>query len=122
MLTRPSRRGRQLPLAQRAGQGGVGEGELGEQHGDVVVEPVPGMRAKPIQQFVSGRLQVGLPERLDLLVQPEELASAVSGLQQPGVGNISQRASPARSGSFPAVAMTILAGGVAFLGRACLGT
>jgi hypothetical protein len=114
MLTRPSRRGRQLPLAQRAGQGGVGEGELGEQHGDVVVEPVPGMRAKPIQQFVSGRLQVGLPERLDLLVQPEELASAVSGLQQPGV--------PARSGSFPAVAMTILAGGVAFLGRACLGT
>jgi len=83
MPNEPWHRGRQLPLARRAGQGGVSGGELGEQHGDVVVEPVSGMRAEPIQQLVGGRLQVGQPERLDLLVQPEELASAVPGLQQP---------------------------------------
>ena len=51
MLTRSFRRGSRRP--RRAGRGGVSEGELGEQHGDVVVEPVPGVRAEPIQQLTA---------------------------------------------------------------------
>jgi hypothetical protein len=63
---------------------GVASGcELGEQHGDVVVEPVASVRAEPVKQLVGGVLQAGLTQRLDLLVQPEEPAVPVTGLQQP---------------------------------------
>ena len=71
------------PLAWRGRlecRAGVGEGELGQQHGDVVVEPAPGVRAQPVQQFVGGCLQVGSAQRLDLLVYPEEPARPVPGL------------------------------------------
>jgi hypothetical protein len=44
----------------RALESGIGEGEVGQQHGDVVVEPVAGVGAQPVQQFVGGRLQVRL--------------------------------------------------------------
>jgi hypothetical protein len=41
------------------------------------------MRAQPFQQLVGGRLQVGPPQRVGLLVYPEEMAGPVAGLQQP---------------------------------------
>jgi hypothetical protein len=37
--------------------GCLGKGKLDEQHGDVVVEVVAGMGAKPAQQFVGSRLE-----------------------------------------------------------------
>jgi hypothetical protein len=75
------------PLAWRGGlEGagfGVGEGELGGQHGDVVVEPVAGVGAEPVQQLVGGCLQVGPTQRGGLPVQAEEPAGPVAGFQQP---------------------------------------
>jgi hypothetical protein len=47
---------------------GVGEGELGQQYGDVVVEPVTGMRAQPVKQLIGGRIHVGPAQCAGLLV------------------------------------------------------
>jgi hypothetical protein len=97
-------------------RGGVDEGELGEQHGDVIAEPVAGVRAEQVKQLVGGLLQVRLVQRLDLLVQPEEVdrcaaantaaAAASTGpaarppRSSPGTGpaDSGQMPSPARSG------------------------
>jgi hypothetical protein len=38
---------------------GVGEGEIGQQYGHVVVEPVAGVCAQPVHQLIGGRLRVG---------------------------------------------------------------
>jgi hypothetical protein len=47
-------------VAERSRLAGcLGKGELDEQHGDVVVEVVAGMGAKPAQQFVGSRLEDG---------------------------------------------------------------
>jgi GAF domain-containing protein len=79
-------------------------------------------------EALGGTLEVTSPpgDGTTLLIQipaeSQESGLSVSSCDGVGVGKISQRASPARSGSFPAVVMAILAGGVAFLGRACLGT
>jgi DNA-binding MarR family transcriptional regulator len=69
-------------LARGGAGGGAGEGELGEQDGDVVVE-VAGMGAEPAEQVVGGCLQVGTAQRGGLLIQAEEPAGPVAGLEQP---------------------------------------
>jgi hypothetical protein len=79
-------------------------------------------------EALGGTLNVTSPagDGTTLLIEipagSQESGLSVSSCDDVSVGKISQRASPARSGSFLAGAMTIPAGGVAFLGRACLGT